>query len=99
MQTITTERLGSWRQQLSPKQVAQIEWIIGPDMDTFGYERVSGHPSSLTIALGLAQAALDTMRTRLTQLPGIWYHLARPTKLSKEEFWMSRRVLKSGIQL
>jgi hypothetical protein len=99
LQTITTERLGSWRQQLSPKQVAQIEWIIGPDMDTFGYERVSDHPSSLTIALGLAQAALDTMRTRLTQLPGIWYHLARPTKLSKEEFWMSRRVLKSGIQL
>jgi hypothetical protein len=65
-------------------------------METFGYVRASDPPSSLTIALGLGEAALDTVRTRLTQLPGIWYHLARPTKLAKEEFWMSRRVVKSG---
>ena len=93
---ITTERLGSWRQELSAKQVALIEWIVGRHMETFGYERASAPPSRPTIALGLGQAALDTIRTRLTQLPGIWYHLARPTKLAKEEFWMSRRVLKNG---
>jgi len=32
-----------------------------------------GPPFPLTIALGLGHAALDTIRTRLTQLPGIWY--------------------------
>jgi Sulfotransferase family len=95
-QPITTERLGSWRQELTPKQVAQIEWIVGPHMETFGYERASDPPSSLTIARGLGEAALDTFRTRITQLPGIWYHLAQPTKLAKEEFWMSRRVVKRG---
>ncbi len=93
---ITTERLGTWRQELTPKQVAQIEWVIGPHMETFGYGRESDPPSSWTIAQGIGGAAFDTFRMRVTQIPGIWYHLARPTKLSKEEFWMSRRVAKRG---
>jgi len=90
-QAITRERLGSWRQELTARQVAQIEWVVGPYMEMFGYERASDPPSSLTIARGLGEAAIDTLRTRLIQLPAIWYHLARPTKLAKEEFWMRRR--------
>jgi len=96
LEPITTERLGRWRQDLSAAQVSQIEWAVGPHLEAFGYQRAMGPPSRLTIARGLAFAAFDTARTRIPQLPGIWYHLARPTRLAKEESWMRRRVVKSG---
>jgi hypothetical protein len=93
-QPITTERLGSWREDLTAEQVSQIEWALGRHMETFGYQRSMDPPSGLTIARGLGFAMFDSARTRLAQLPGIWYHLARPTKLVMEEAWMSRRVWK-----
>jgi len=95
-ESITTERLEKWREELSAQEVSQIEWTVGRHLEAFGYQRSTGPPSGLTIARGLGFAAFDVVRTRLTQLPGIWYYLARPTKLSKEESWTRRRVVKSG---
>lgn len=95
-QPITTERLDKWREELTEEEVSQIEWALGPHMETFGYRRALNPPSIPTIVRGLCFAGFDTVRTRLMQLPGIWYYLVRPTKLAKEESWMNRRVVKSG---
>jgi hypothetical protein len=94
-QPITTERLDKWREQLTAKEVSQIEWAVGRHMETFGYQRSMDPPSSLTIARGLGFAVFDAVRARLPQLPGILYHLARPTKLAKQESWMRRREMKN----
>jgi len=99
-QPITTERLDKWREELTAKEVSQIEWAVGRHMEAFGYQRSMDPPSSLTIARGLGFAVFDAVRRRLPQLPGIWYYLARPTKLAKQEAWIRRRVLKrEGIVL
>jgi hypothetical protein len=96
-QAITTDRMNEWRETLTEEEVSQIEWVIGPQMETFGYERALDPPSRLTIARGVGFALFDTVCTRLTQLPGIWSHVFRPTKLAKEESWMSRRVFKGSV--
>jgi hypothetical protein len=96
-QPITTERLGSWRADLTAEQVSQIEWALGRHMETFGYQRAMDPPSGLTIARGLGFAMFDSARTRLTQLPGIWYRLARPTKLVEEEAWRRRARKRESI--
>jgi hypothetical protein len=90
---ITTERLGNWREELTARQVSQVEWVVGRHMETLGYQRTVDPPSKLTIARGLGFAMFDTARMRIRQLPGIWYHVVRPTKLAKEEAWMRRRVV------
>jgi hypothetical protein len=95
-QQITTERLEKWREELTAREVSQIEWVVGGHMEAFGYRRSGGSPSSLTIVRGLAFAEFEAVRMRLPQLPGIFYYLARPTKLAKQESWMRRRVEKSG---
>jgi hypothetical protein len=95
-QPITTDRVGRWREDLTAEQVSQVEWVVGRHMESFGYQRAQDPPSILCIARGLGFAVFDTARIRLSQLPGIWYHLARPTKLAREESWMRRRVVKSG---
>ena len=89
-QPVTTERLGKWREELRAEEVSLIEWVVGRHMETFGFQRVAAPPSTAAIARGLAFAVFDTVCTRVTQLPGIWYHVVRPTKLAKEEFWMRR---------
>jgi hypothetical protein len=53
-------------------------------------------PASIAaIARGLSFAAYDFARQRLGQLPAIWYHIFRPTKLAKEEYWAGWRAAKS----
>jgi hypothetical protein len=93
-QSVTTERLGKWQEELTPKEVAQIEWTVGRHLETFGYQRTVHSPSALTIGQGLGFALFDNARRRIPQLPGIWYYLFRPTKLAKEEYWTRRRAAK-----
>jgi hypothetical protein len=93
-QPITTERIDKWREELTAEQVSQIEWTVGRHMEAFGYRRVLDPPSIPAIAHGLGLVAADTVRERLTQLPGFWYRLLQPTKLAKEQYWMRRRAVK-----
>jgi hypothetical protein len=95
-QQITTERLNKWREELTAKEVSQIEWAVGRHLETFGYQRSMDPPSSLTIARGVSFAVLDAVSMRLPQLPSIVYRLVRPTRLAKQESWMRRRDVKSG---
>jgi hypothetical protein len=82
---VTTERLGKWRSQLTADQVALIEWLVKPHMQTFGYEPAGASPKTLTVAGGLASAAYDAARRRAGEFPRIWYSLTWSTHLAKEE--------------
>lgn len=87
---VTMKRVGAWQEELTPRDAALIEWAVGPHMQTFGYPRVASAPSILALWHGLAFASFDSIRRRLPQIPGVWYHLMQPTKLAKEEFWAHR---------
>jgi hypothetical protein len=87
---VTMERLGKWREELTARDVALIEWTVGPHMQSFGYARAASAPSILAVARGRAFAAIDTIHRRLKHIPGVWYYLMQPTKISKEEFWVHR---------
>jgi hypothetical protein len=94
-EAITTGRLEKWRAELTAEQVSQIEWMVGPHMEAFGYRRALDPPSTMTIARGLVWAAFDAVRERLPQLPGILYYIFRPTRLAKEASWITRRKQRS----
>jgi hypothetical protein len=92
---VTTERLGKWREELTPNQVGLIEWVVGNDMQTFGYETAAPAPGRLSIARELASAFRHGIGKRLEQFPAAWYYLIRSTSLVKEEA-ARERYLKSG---
>jgi hypothetical protein len=89
---ITQERIGIWRETFTSDEAALIEWVAGEEMITLGYDRLVRPPSGLAVMRGLGFAALDTVRKRLTQFPGMWYRVMRPTRLVKEEYWMHVRA-------
>ena len=82
---VTTERLGKWREQLTPNQVSLIEWVVGPHMQTFGYHTAGDPPTRATIMRGLGLAAFDAVSRRIREFPGAWYSVTRSPKLVKEE--------------
>jgi len=82
---VNTERLGKWREQLTEDQVALIEWMVRPHMQTFGYEPAGRSPEILTIARGMVSAAYDAASRRAGEFPGMWYSFTCSTQLAKEE--------------
>jgi hypothetical protein len=84
-ETVTTERLGKWREELTTDEVALVEWVVGEHMHTFEYDAVGCRPASLTLARGLAFAAFDAVRRRAGEYPGVWYSITRSSQLAKEE--------------
>jgi hypothetical protein len=92
---VTTERLGKWQEELTPNQVALVEWVVGRHMRTFGYEAVGGQPSSLSILREIVSAGRDAVRKRVEQFPAAWYYLIRSTNIVREEA-ARERYLKSA---
>jgi len=84
-ESVTTQRIGVWRKELTEEQIALIEWLIGPHMKTFGYEAVGRKPSSGAIARAFALGAFDTVRRKVGEFPGVWYSLTCSRELVKEE--------------
>ena len=91
---VTTERLGKWRDELTPNQVALVEWVVGRYMKTFGYEAVGGRPTSLSLLRELASAVSYAVGKRVEQFPAVWYYLIRSTNIVREEA-ARERYLKS----
>ena len=88
------DRLGKWKGQLTEEEVALIEWVAGRDMARFEYQTHAEAASLLLRAQGLTLAAGDAVRSRIGYFPAVLYRLMRPTKLSREEFWVARRIRK-----
>jgi hypothetical protein len=82
---LTTERMGKWREQLTPDEAALVEWLVGQHMETFGYQAVNKPPASRTIVRDLASAVLHAVRRRAGEFPAVWYSLVRSRQLVKEE--------------
>ena len=80
---VTVARVGAWQEELTVREAALIDWVVGPHLESFGYPRVTNAPSIPSVARGLAFAALDAIRRRLPQIPGVWYHLMQPTRLAR----------------
>lgn len=47
---ITTSMIDAWREQLRPEQVAEIESLVGSELERCGYERSRREPSGITRA-------------------------------------------------
>jgi hypothetical protein len=80
---ITSGRLSLWEKQLTAPQVAQIEWMLGPEMERFGYNRHASPASALTVLGGASWAALDFAGHVVTRLPALWRRFAAPTRMEK----------------
>ncbi len=93
---ITSARLEVWRSELTTSQVAQIEWALGPHLESFGYARYAPPASTLTAFRGRAYAALCLARTWMRRLPPEWYRLLKPTKIAKLEPWPGPKIRRKG---
>jgi hypothetical protein len=87
---ITAERIGTWREELTAEQVAQVEWVVGDHLQTFGYPREAPLASRLSIVRGLSVAAADFVRRGIGARPAGWYYYLRPAELVKQERWRRR---------
>lgn len=82
---IDTSRIEKWREQLSAEEVAVVEWIAGETMRGIGYETAAETPTAFQKAAALADEGLTKLRAKITGLPRLWYHWARPKRLAAEE--------------
>jgi hypothetical protein len=69
---VTAARQEIWRKELSKTEVAQIEWVIGSHLETFGYPRFARPASASTVARGLGYALVDSVRFTASRLPELW---------------------------
>ena len=95
---VTVKRVGAWQEELTARDAALIDWIVGPHLRSFGYLRVANAPSITSMARGLAFLGFESISRRLPQIPGVWYHLMQPTKLAKEEFWVQGHLWDRGAK-
>jgi len=95
---VTAKRIAAWQEEITERDAALIDWVVGRHLRSFGYPRVASAASIPSVARGLAFAGFDGIRRRLPQIPGAWYHLMQPTKLAKEEFWVQRDLWNGGAK-
>lgn len=91
LEPVTTARRGTWRGQLSPRDVALIEWIAGPVMQQLGYDPEAPSVGMAARLRASAGAVMDEAHEKLRQIPRIWCHWAHPTRLADEEWRIERR--------
>lgn len=89
---LTQARMGRWRDELSPRQVAQIEWTVGRQMEAFGYVRESRRTSMTAVLGGLSYSALTQAQQNFFKLPAIWYSLSAPGEIAKYESVARRKA-------
>ncbi|HUA19621.1 MAG TPA: sulfotransferase [Bryobacteraceae bacterium] len=92
---VTTSRLGAWRSELTQPQAAQVEWVVGPYLEAFGYTREAPRASLATILGGVSLAAVAVTGRTLGRMPAHCYYWLAPKKLAKFEYWARRKTLTS----
>jgi len=91
---VTSSRLDVWRKQLTATEVAQIEWALGPNLESFGYQREASPASALTVLRGVSYAAFDLARFVTARLPALWYRFGAQTQIAKFEYWSGPKELR-----
>jgi hypothetical protein len=95
---VTSERLDIWRSELTAAQVAQIEWVLGPELESFGYTRRAAPASAFTVLRGVSYAAFDYGRFVTARLPAVWYRFGAKTKIAKFERWSEPKSFRKGAK-
>lgn len=90
---LTEARQGRWRQELSPRQVAQIEWAVGPQLERFGYERETGKAALTVVLPGLGNAAMASVGRKISQLPAL--RVSVPKQIGNFGYLLRRRTVLS----
>ncbi len=75
---VTSEQVDAWRKELTSSQVAQIEWVLGPELESFGYAREGAPASALTMLRGVSYEAFDFARFEMSRLPSVWRRFGSP---------------------
>ena len=83
---VTSARVDVWKKELPAAQVAQIEWVLGREMESCGYERSAARPTALSVVRGVGGAVLDFGGHALARLPALARRLAAPTRMEKSEY-------------
>jgi len=83
---VTTGRLGRWREQLAPDDVAVIDWIAGARLQAYGYSPGASSVSIAAATRAMIQAGVDLARRRLDQFPYKWVCWTQPTNLAAQEY-------------
>lgn len=91
-QDVTTARVGVWRRQLQPWQVATVEQVAGEWMDEFGYPRCEPPASALVRARAMADALAETSFQKALHLPSLVSRFLWPANLAREEKLRARAV-------
>lgn len=87
MAAVTASRLDVWKKELTSDQVAQIEWVLGQEMESFGYQRSASPAAALTVLRGVSDAAVDLTGHVITRLPPfLWYRIGAPTRMEKSDY-------------
>jgi hypothetical protein len=98
---VTTERIGKWREQLTSKEAALVEWFVGRHMQTFGYEAATHAPGGLAIAQDMGSTVFQAARRHAGEFPAAWYSFVRSRQLAKEEMakerFRSRQLTRAAI--
>lgn len=88
---VTNDRVGKWREQLTPEQIALIEWIVAPVMRQFGYAPENEHASTAAKLGALGDELASAVQWRFSMWGRLWYYWFQPTQLSQEEAWIDGR--------
>jgi hypothetical protein len=95
---VTSSRLDLWKNELTAAQVAQIEWVLGPSLESFGYARYASPASPLTVLGGVSYAALDFTRHVMARLPAVWYRFRAQTKIEPSEYRWGPKSLRKDTK-
>jgi hypothetical protein len=82
---VTTERIGKWREQLTSKEAALVEWFVGRHLQTFGYEPATHAPAGVAIAWDLCSTVFQAARRHVEEFPAARYSFVGSRQLAKEE--------------
>ncbi len=88
---VTRERMGAWREQLAPNDVAVIEWIAGDRFAAYGYSPIAASVPAAATANAMIQALVDLARRRLRQFPHHWLCWTQPANLAAQEYCKFRQ--------
>ncbi len=95
---VTPARVDAWRKELTMGQVAQIEWVLGGELEGFGYAHEASPASMLTVLRGVGYEAFDLARMVVGRLPAVWYRFGAQTKIAKFEIWSSPKIERKGLR-
>ena len=87
---LSKDRLGTWKDQLTPEEIRLVEWTAGPLMRQFGYAP-SLSPAGAGLRLrGKAHRIAEDVKERIVRAPRLWYFWVKPKDLAGEERWIDR---------